>query len=114
MNLKFIASLALVGALLIPAATFAATYEYVNTSGSLETETANSPAQAVSEPTDIAPTSGVILVTDTTTVNQSGNPTYEYVTTNGTLATISAENPTQAILEAGNKAPGSGVILLSN
>jgi hypothetical protein len=51
-----------------PMAAFAATYEYVNTSGTLETETATNPTQALTQPTDIAPNSGVILVTGNSSV----------------------------------------------
>ena len=58
----------LVGAamLAVPALSHADTYQYVNTLGALESETASSPAQALAQPTDKAADSGVILVTTTT------------------------------------------------
>ena len=54
-----------VAVLAIPAISFAATYEYVNTQGGLETVVANTPAEALALPTDMDPHSGVMLVTNT-------------------------------------------------
>jgi uncharacterized lipoprotein NlpE involved in copper resistance len=58
----------LVGAAMLaaPALSHADTYQYVNTMGTLESETADSVAQALALPTDKAADSGVILVTPTT------------------------------------------------
>ena len=99
----------------LPLATFAATYEYVNTTGSVQSEVANNPTQALSAPANIAPTSGVILVStdDSTNVVAYGNNTYEYVNTSGNLQTVLANNATQALSAPTNMALTSGVVLLS-
>jgi hypothetical protein len=55
-------SASVAAALAIPALSFAATYEYVNVRGGLETVTANTAAEALALPTDIDPHSGVMLV----------------------------------------------------
>jgi hypothetical protein len=68
-----------------PMAAFAATYEYVNTSGTLETETATNPTQALTQPTDIAPNSGVILVT--------GNSSVPMIPAGGTTTTTTVVTP---------------------
>ena len=65
--------------LALPVAALAATYQYVNTQGVLETETANNATDALTQPTDIALHSGVILVTNTivttpTQINNTGVP----------------------------------------
>jgi hypothetical protein len=49
--------------LALPVAAFAATYQYINVQGNLESETAASPEQALTQPTDISQHSGVILDT---------------------------------------------------
>lgn len=71
---------ALMGVLVIPALTFAATYEYVDTTGSLRTVMADSTSQAFSLATGIDPRSGVVLtsqgnttVTTNTQMNGGGS-----------------------------------------
>ena len=75
-----------VAVLAIPAISFAATYQYVNTRGALETVIANTPEEALALPTDMDPHSGVMLVTGpvvtttqgTTVMNNSVVGTYAY------------------------------------
>jgi hypothetical protein len=55
-------------AIMLPVAAFAATYQYVGTNGALETITADTADQALVNAPDIAPHSGVILVTPTVMV----------------------------------------------
>ncbi|HEY0011157.1 MAG TPA: hypothetical protein VGB97_04615 [Candidatus Paceibacterota bacterium] len=54
-------TLALLGFIAVPALTFAATYEYVDTSGNVRTVEADNSAQAQARATNIAPRSGVSL-----------------------------------------------------
>lgn len=54
----------LAATLAMPAAALAATYQYVNVNGQLVTETAPDEATALTQPTDIAAHSGVILIED--------------------------------------------------
>ncbi len=62
------------GFLAIPAITFAATYEYVNTNGAIVTETASNASVALAQAPNIALHSGVMLVPDTTTTTTTTNP----------------------------------------
>jgi len=55
----------------LPAAALAATYQYVNTSGQIMTETAVNEQAALTAP-DIAAHSGVILIEDTDTMMTTG------------------------------------------
>ena len=104
--------LAVIGLVILPMSAFAATYEYVNTSGYLETESAVDAAQALAQPTDKAPNSGVMLVSsDPVTV---GVGLYEYVNTSGFLETVTANSSAQALLIAPDIAPNSGVMLVNS
>jgi hypothetical protein len=73
-----------VAVLAIPAISFAATYQYVNTQGGLETVVANTAEEALALPTDMDPHSGVMLVTGANTtvttpvVTNSVTGTYSY------------------------------------
>jgi hypothetical protein len=62
-------TLACVSALAAPMLTHAEMYEYVNTSGNLETVTADTASDALQIPTDKAPNSGVIPLIDLAVVN---------------------------------------------
>ncbi len=110
---KFAPALALV-ATLIPVAAFAATYDYVNTSGTLQTVSAPNAEVAIATAPNIAPDSGVMLDNGSpvTTTVSSGDPIFQYVTTAGMLATIHAANSTIAIQTAPNIAPNSGVMAI--
>jgi len=75
MKKVLIGTLAFAAVLGIPALTHAALYQYVNTSGSIETVNADTAADALTIPTDRDPHSGVALVTTapvTTTTTVSG------------------------------------------
>jgi hypothetical protein len=98
--------------LFIPALTYASTYEYVNTSNGLQIVTANSAAEAFASASNIAPKSGVMLLSSTVGGSTSTYSLYEYVNTSGTLSTIRAQSSAQAIAEATNIAPNSGTITL--
>ena len=77
--------------LVLPFVSQASTYQYVNTQGNVQTMTAASSADALSQPSNIGVNSGVMLV--------SGNQeaTYMYVNTQGSLQTVTASNPEQAL-----------------
>ncbi len=59
------------GILSIPALGLAATYQYVNVNGEISDVEANSAAEAMSKPIDIAARSGVMLVDDSTDLPES-------------------------------------------
>lgn len=103
----------------LPLAAFASTYDYVNTSGVMQSVVANSADQALALATNIDPHSGVILDTGVvvTTTNSgvvvtttTGGTMFEYVNTAGILETVSAPDSTTAMALAVNRAPNSGVM----
>jgi hypothetical protein len=106
-------ALALVGTLSLPAATFAATYQYVSVQGTIQSVEATNADTALVAAANIAPHSGVILVTQggTQTTTPSGT-TYQYVTTSGMITSLSATSPEAALAAAINIAPHSGVLLV--
>jgi len=101
----------------VPALSFAATYQYVNTNGNVSTVSADSAAQAMTV-SDIAPTSGVIQITSGTSLNftnfvpVSGTNTYQYVNTSGNVSTVNANSAAQA-MTVSDIAPTSGVIQIA-
>jgi len=97
----------------------AATYQYVNTAGNIQSVEADSTSQALAEATNIAPNSGVMLYVGLTTVvvNNPDNTvstvpymTYQYINTVGQVQTITASTADQAFAIAINIALHSGVI----
>lgn len=58
-------ALAVLGAVALPAASFAATYAYVNTSGEVRTMESASASQAIMSAPGIHPRSGVMLIETT-------------------------------------------------
>lgn len=105
----------------IPAVSFAAAYQYVTTSGTLQTVSASSPTEALAIAPNIDSHSGVILLDGSTVPLQfvpnipaqtSGTHLYQYVDINGSLRTVVADSPAQALMFATNIDPHSGVILL--
>ncbi|MBA3789156.1 hypothetical protein H0X32_02030 [Patescibacteria group bacterium] len=97
----------------LPASAFAATYDYVNTSGALQSVVASTPEQALITAPNIALHSGVILDTGTVVVAPTGTMSlYEYVAIDGNLSTVQANSPTQAFALATNIALHSGVMAL--
>jgi hypothetical protein len=77
MNIKQVSvkSAALLGALIIPAISFAATYEYVDTSGNLRTVNADNAQVATGAAVNIDPHSGVLLQTTATTQTNTNTNT---------------------------------------
>jgi hypothetical protein len=100
--------------------THAATYEYVNTSRSISVVTADSPSQAISKAVNIAPHSGVILVSggntidDNNTTYRPGNVQYGYVNEFGVIVAVDANTSTQAFAGSNNISDHSGVILINS
>lgn len=72
-----LSALALIGMIAVPALGFAATYEYVDRSGNVQTVQADSPQQAEARAVNRAPNSGVILqggaTVNASNSNNSGN-----------------------------------------
>ena len=60
-----VGSLAVLGAVALPAASFAATYAYVNTAGEVMTTESASASQAIASAPGIHPRSGVMLIETT-------------------------------------------------
>ena len=61
---KFLVGAAAAGMLAAPALSFASTYQYVDTTGHIRTETSDNAIDAMLYASNIAATSGVILVDD--------------------------------------------------
>lgn len=104
MNIKQsgIAAAAIIGMIVIPASSFAATYEYVTRSGTLASVTANSAQEAVNGAADIAPNSGVLLVNTNTTQ-----------TTQTTQSTMPAQMPAMS-MPSGTDTKAAGLRVLLN
>jgi hypothetical protein len=112
MKAKIIGGLLLSGAFIIPVASHAAIYEYVNTNGNVAMVMATTPSQAIATAPNIAPTSGVLLMGDPS--DPIDPATYDYVNTSGSLEAEVASSPAEALAEPTNRAPTSGVILQSD
>ena len=98
---------------ILPAMTFASTYEYVNTSGGLSSLTANSATEALEAVSSMGSNSGVMLISgnnEVSTYNPNQVNQYIYVNSSGVVTTISANTPTQAFASATNIAVHSGVM----
>jgi len=121
---KKLSLFALVATLVLPAVSLAATYHYVDTSGTVRSVEATSATDAMNNAVNMAPHSGVALdqgvldsgdkVTGGGTMS-TGNSTpvanqYHYVDVTGTVRNITASSPAQALALAVNKDPHSGVI----
>ncbi len=108
--------LTIASVLAVPAATIAATYNYVDTSGNISAVSANSAAEALTV-SNLAPHSGVMLagsggLTMTGFVPVTGGAsTYAYVDVNGNISSVNANSAAQA-LTASNIASNSGVMLV--
>ena len=97
----------------LPVTSLAATFEYVNASGALQSVAADSPTQALALATNSDPHSGVMQVSGT--VSTAGaTSSYEYVTQQGTVSTVQANDPSQALTLATGIDPHSGVMALRN
>jgi len=112
-----------VAAIVLPATSYAATYFYVNTAGSISrVEASNATgALSLSAPnravhSGVALDTGYLAVGDpvTATVYGTGGATmYQYVDVNGNVRFVEADSPEMAIALAPNRAPHSGVIVAS-
>ncbi|MBA3733175.1 hypothetical protein H0W91_02235 [Patescibacteria group bacterium] len=125
-----IRTIALVALLSFAPSIFAATYQYVDTSGNMKTIIADNPQMALANAVNIAPHSGVIsttivsstpvtvVVTPTTTtavvLGICNSNIYNYVDTSGTLQSVTASSASVALSNAINIAPHSGVIQSCN
>jgi hypothetical protein len=98
-------------ALGLPFAALASTYDYVNTSGSLQSVVADTASQAFALATNIAEHSGVAL--DMGSFAATSDPTYEYVDLSGNIEIVRAIDAAQALSAATNIAPHSGVMEVS-
>jgi len=97
----------------------AATYQYINTQGQLESISADSATEALRTASNLGSHSGVILASNatvevTTVPNGSGSNWYMYVNDSGTVITISANSPAEAFSKAINLATHSGVMLINS
>jgi hypothetical protein len=125
MKNSIVSILALGAIAVLPLASMAATYHYVDTSGTVRTIEANNAADASASATNIDPHSGVSLDmgvldsgdsvngtgTNTVTVTATGSGnTYHYVDTSGIVRTVVAASAAAALAAAVNIAPNSGVV----
>lgn len=102
----------------LPTESQASTYGYVNSSGEVVYVVADSSAGAFTDSTNIAPTSGVILVTDrndnmleVSTEQLSG---YMFVNLSGVVTQVSANNSADAFTNAIGRDLNSGVMLINS
>ena len=117
MNNKKYTILAMSALLMFGLTTFAdaATYEYVNTNGTISTINADSADQAITTATNRAMGSGVILVTgNESVVTSSTNTQFGYVNESGVVVTVDANTSSQAFSESNNISDHSGVILINS
>lgn len=94
----------------------AATYQYITTSGSLGTVTANSVTDAFIFANNRAEHSGFILVSNTNGggVNYIGDVMYVYVNADGFIVSVSADSSSEAFADTINKSMYSGVMLIDS
>jgi len=126
MNIQQIATVFGAFALVVlPAVTSANTYQYISTSGSLQSVQADNAMQALATAPNLAANSGVILVgsdgkltpsdnTNPTNTNPTSGSFYQYINTDGNVQSIDTTSASVAIATATNIAPHSGVILVTN
>lgn len=102
--------------------TQAATYQYVNASGSLSSVTADSASEALATAFNLGSHSGVMLVTGTpvtqtvqaqATTQTTGSSQYLYVNNQGTVSSVNANSSVEAFAKAFNISPHSGVLRVS-
>lgn len=118
MNIMTMKTMILLAAplLLTPLASLAATYDYVDTSGTVQAVSANSASAALTTAPNIAVHSGVALADGTPIAGSSGGAVlgasgtaYNYVDTSGIVQTVTASTPAAAIATAPNISVHSGV-----
>ncbi len=108
--------------LLLPVATFAASYQYIDTGGTVRTVSAESSSEAVQLATNIDPHSGImpasgslssgdnVVVTPTPTASD-GTQLYHYIDRNGVVQDVRARSAAEAMSLAVNMDSHSGVKL---
>lgn len=109
----------------LPVASYANTYQYVDSVGQLQSTQANSPGQAIATANNIGLHSGVMLVgvdgiggiggndAPPTTTNTEGS-FYQFVDANNNIQSMNAISPEVALATAYNIGLHSGVVLVTN
>lgn len=136
MKYKILSVLAFVGLLGGGFTATAATYQYVNTSGSLQIVEAPNSETAMAIAQNKAPRSGVMLISSSniggvggttvitvtpvtpttpmfTVIGGTGARTYSYVDNSGSVRMVMASDASTALRTAPNIAPHSGVMLVN-
>lgn len=119
---KILIALSAMAALVVPTASFAATYFYVDTGGTVRSVEASSANEALATAPNRAATSGVTLdmgvLDDGDSVvapgipnTGSGSVTYHYVTNANVVESVEADTPSEAFSAATNISMHSGVAL---
>lgn len=115
-KIQITSSFAALSLLILPAVSLASTYQYVSTSGNLQSIEAGSASTALATAPNLAVHSGVMLAGVGSTVNGGGttnaNTFYQFIDVNGSVQSVNAASATAA-LTAPNIAPHSGVILVT-
>lgn len=113
--MKKILFLVAITLLAFPALSYAATYQYVATDGTVREVEAPTADAALLQADDRMPTSGVLLVSPFGVGGIGGNSdgmiTYQYVNTTGDVDSVEANDASEALLLSVNKAPHSGVYM---
>ncbi len=95
-------------------------YQYVNTSGNVQTIIAESPTQAILLAENRTSASGVILLGGVgggdpiNPLGENGAYFYQFVNTSGNIGSMNASSPTEALNTALNLAQYSGVIYVNS
>jgi len=127
MNLKqIITAFIVLTVLTLPAVSLANTYQYVDAGGRLQSVEANSTTQALATAPNIGLHSGVMLVTSTTVIVNTGTYTapstnsytstdsfYQYIDIHGAVQSMNAVSASVALATAYNISPHSGVMLVT-
>ncbi len=94
-------------------------YQYVTSSGMMQTVVAENPTQAIATAYNIGAHSGVMLLgglggADFTYYPNNNNYFYQFVNTSGTISSMYASSPTNALNTATNISEHSGVIYVNS
>lgn len=104
--------------LALPAVSMASTYQFVDTSGNVQSVEASSPQVALDTAHRLGIHSGVMLVgeggtvTFTPTYNTGSDNYYEFIDTSGNIQGVWASSPTEALNTAHRLGVHSGVIFV--
>ena len=106
--------LALIALMAVPAVSVAATYHYIDTTGTVRTVEADTAAEAFVEAENIASHSGVAIdmgvLDGGDSVSMTSTDMYQYVSITGDVQFVSATSPQAALIIPGDIAPHSGVL----